>query len=162
MVARADSVAATKAIATLSAGPSAATWADSAGARLDGATVSSIGSDLRILAVGAQADDSGIASGVTSFVHVAPAGVSRFVGTVACFRQDGGGQVQLSGQVLDGVTAAGVVLTGKDFFFTLEADGGPQAFSLPSFAEAGTRSGCSGGGAQRVAVTAGSFVLTDA
>lgn len=150
------------AMATLASGPSTAAWADSAGARLDGATVSSIGSDLRILAVDAQADDSGVASGITSFVHVAPAGVSRFVGTVACFRQDGGGQVQLSGQVLDGVTAAGVVLTGKDFFFTVEADGGPQAFSLPSFADAGTRNGCSGGSAQQVTVTVGSFVLSDA
>ncbi len=149
------------ALAALSGGPSAAAWADGAGLRLDGSGVSYVGSDLRILAVDAQADGSGIASGITSFVHVAPAGVSRFVGTVACFRQDGGGQVQLSGQVLDGATAAGVVLTGKDYFFTLEADGGPQAFSLPSFAEAGARSGCSGGGAQRVAIGFGGFVLAE-
>jgi len=149
------------ALAALSWGPSAAAWADGAGLRLDGSGVSYVGSDLRILAVDAQADGSGIASGITSFVHVAPAGVSRFVGTVACFRQDGGGQVQLSGQVLDGATAAGVVLTGKDFFFTLAADGGPQAFSLPSFADAGTRSGCSGGSVQRVAVSFGGFVLAE-
>jgi len=149
------------ALAGLSTGPSTAAWADGAGLRLDGSGVSYLGSDLRILSVDAHAD-AGVASGITSFVHVAPAGVSRFVGTVACFRRDGDGEVQFSGQVLDGATAAGVVLTGKDFSFTLEADGRPQAFSLPSFADAGTQGGCSGGSVQRVAVTFGGFVLGEA
>jgi hypothetical protein len=122
---------------------------------LTGAAVSDLGADLRVLAVGAQADDPGSADGVVSFVHVSPGGVSHFVGAVTCLRQDDVGQVQLSGQVLEGVTAAGAVLTGKDFFFTLVVGDGPQAFSLPAFADADVRGGCSSGGAQRVAVTHG-------
>jgi len=138
--------------------PTSAAWADGAGLRLDGAGISYVGTDLRVLAVDARSDSSGRADGTVSFVHVAPAGVSRLVGTVTCLSHDDAGRVQLSGQVLDGVTAAGAVLTGKDFFFTLLDGDGPQAFSLPGFAESGARGGCSGGNAQWVPVTYGGFL----
>jgi len=137
--------------------PASAAWADGAGLRIDGAGISYVGADLRVLAVDARSDTSGPADGTVSFVHVAPTGVSRFVGTVTCLNHDDAGQVQLSGQVLEGVTAAGAVLTGRDFFFTLLVGDGPQAFSLPGFADAGARGGCSGGSAQRVPVTYGGF-----
>ena len=146
-------------VVAFSIAPVPPAMADEARLRLDGAAVSDLGADLRVLAVGAQADDPGSADGAVSFVHVAPGGVSHFVGAVTCLRQNDLGQVQLSGQVLDGVTAGGVVLTGKDFFFTLVAGDGPQAFSLPAFADAGVRGGCSGGGAQRVAVTHGGVLV---
>lgn len=145
-------------VVAFSAAPASAVWADGAGLRLDGAGVSYVGADLRVLAVDARSDSSGPAEGTVSFVHVAPAGVSRFVGTVTCLSQDDTGQVQFSGQVLEGVTAAGAVLTGKDFFFTLLVGDEPQAFSLPGFADAGARGGCSGGSAQRVPVTYGGYL----
>jgi len=144
-------------VVAFSVAPASAVWAGGAGLRLDRAGISYVGADLRVLAVDARSDSSGPADGTVSFVHVAPAGVSRFVGTVTCLSHDDVGQVQLSGQVLEGVTASGVVLTGRDFFFTLLVGEGPQAFSLPGFADAGTRGGCSGGNAQRVPVTYGGF-----
>lgn len=147
------------AVITFSVAPVAAAWAGDAPLRLDGAGVSQLGADLRVLTVGAEADDPGSADGIVPFVHVAPVGVSRFVGAVTCLAMDDGSKVQLSGSVLDGVTAAGVVLTGKDFLFTLEVNEGAQSFSLPAFADAGVRGRCSGGSANRVAANYGGFVL---
>jgi len=147
------------AVVTFSFAPVAAAWAGEAPLRLDGAGVSHLEADLRVLTVGAEADDPGSADGIMTFVHVAPAGVSRFVGAVTCLAIDDGGKVQLSGSVLDGVTAAGVELTGKDFLFTLVVNEGPQSFSLPAFADAGVRGRCSGGSPNRVATDYGGFVL---
>ena len=63
--------------------------------------------------------------------------------------------VRLTGRVVTDETEAGVVLSGKDFGFTLGVGASPQMFSLPRFGAPGTLVACSGGQATQVPVTAG-------
>jgi len=61
---------------------------------------------------------------------------------------------QISGTVTRGETAAGVILTGKQYAFTITL-GDTQRFSLPRFAA--TIDPCSGGSPKTVAVTQGHY-----
>jgi len=114
-----------------------------------GTVLSHLDPDVRRLSVRAGSD-----GGRVGFVHRGVAGVSRFTGEVACAVHDGD-VVRLTGRVVEGETAAGVVLSGKDFGFTLGVGAGPQTFSLPRFGAPGTLVACSGGQATQVPVTAG-------
>jgi len=114
-----------------------------------GTVLSRLDLDVRRLSV--RASDDG---GRVRFVHRGVAGVSRFTGDVTCAVHDGD-VVRLTGRVVTGETAAGVVLSGKDFGFTLAVGAGPQTFSLPRFGDPGTLVACSGGQATQVPVTAG-------
>ncbi len=121
---------------------------------LSGSGISKLGDDTRRLTVKAGTSDStGAAEGRVSFAHHSPSGVSRFKGVVSCLRV-AGGVAQLSGTVSEGETASGVVLTGKQFAFTIRLDG-DQSFSLPRFAA--TVVPCSDGQPTQVALTGGRF-----
>ena len=83
-----------------------------------------------------------------------PDGISRFKGTVTCL-QITGAVAQISGTVTRGETAAGVILTGKQYAFTITL-GDTQSFSLPRFAP--KIDPCSGGNLTKtVAVTQGHY-----
>ncbi len=114
-----------------------------------GTVLSHLDPDVRRLSVRASDD-----AGRVRFVHRGVAGVSRFTGDVTCAVHDGD-VVRLTGRVVTGKTAAGVVLSGKDFGFTLGVGAAPQTFSLPRFGAPGTLVACSGGQATQVPVTAG-------
>ncbi len=114
-----------------------------------GTVLSRLDPDVRRLSVRASDD-----AGRVRFVHRGVAGVSRFTGDVTCAVHDGD-VVRLTGRVVTGETAAGVVLSGKDFGFTLDLGARPRTFSLPQFGAPGTLEACSGGQATRVPVTAG-------
>ena len=116
---------------------------------LAGTVLSHLDPDVRRLSVRASDD-----AGRVRFVHRGVAGVSRFTGDVTCAVHDGD-VVRLTGRVVTGETAAGVVLSGKDFGFTLAVGAGPQTFSLPRFDAPGMLVACSGGQAAQVPVTAG-------
>lgn len=114
-----------------------------------GTVISRVDPDVRRLSVQARDD-----AGRVRFEHRGVAGVSRFTGHVTCAVHDGN-VVRLTGQVVTGQTAAGVVLSGKDFGFTLGVGTTPQTLSLPKFSAAGTLVACSGGQSTQVPVTAG-------
>lgn len=123
-----------------------------------GTGISQVGQDTRKLTVHAEtAGAATSAAGFVQFNHLSPNGLSRFRGSVTCLSVDETGTVQISGSVLKGITASGVVLTGKDYAFTIQTDSSPQAFSLPGFADAGTLAPCSGGRPELVPVTQGGF-----
>ncbi len=112
--------------------------------------------DTRTLTIAATAGSSATpADGFAHFVHGGEAGLSRFHGTVTCLQVGPGGTVQLSGTVLDGATAAGIVIAGQDYAFTLTVGKGQQAFSLPRFAPAGALAPCGGGRPIVVPITQG-------
>ena len=113
-----------------------------------GTVLSHLDPDVRRLSV--RASDG---AGRVRFVHRGVAGVSRFTGDVTCAVHDGD-VVRLTGRVVTGETAAGVVLSGKDFGFTLGVGAGSSTFSLPRFGAPGLAA-CSGGQATQVPVTAG-------
>ena len=85
-----------------------------------GTVLNHVDPDVRRLSVRASDD-----AGRVRFVHRGVAGVSRFTGDVTCAVHDGD-VVRLTGRVVTGETAAGVVLSGKDFGFTLGVGAGPQ------------------------------------
>ncbi len=114
-----------------------------------GTVLSRVDPDVRRLSVRASHD-----AGRVRFVHRGVAGVSRFTGKVACAVHDGD-VIRLTGRVVTGETAAGVVLSGKDFGFTLGVGVEPQTFSLPRFDAPGKLVACSGGQTTQVPVTAG-------
>lgn len=127
-----------------------------------GAGVSVLESDTRTLAIEAEQDGTAAdADGAVRFIHLSPAGLSRFRGVVDCLTADEGGVVQISGRVTVGSTASGVVLDGLDYALTLDASG-DQAFSLPRFGAPETIEPCSGGRAETVPISGGRFVVTDA
>lgn len=103
-----------------------------------GSVVSVVEPDTRRVTVAATYD-----GGVVRFRHWAPAGLSSFVATVSCLAEQGG-VVFLTGEVVRGKTAAGVVLDGRDFGMTLVPGAEPQRFSLPRFGPPGTLAPCSG------------------
>jgi len=113
-----------------------------------GTVLNHVDPDVRRLSVRASDD-----AGRVRFMHRGVAGVSRFTGDVTCTVRDGD-VIRLTGRVVTGETAAGVVLSGKDFGFTLGVGPGPQTFSLPRFG-APALVACSGGQATQVPVTAG-------
>ncbi len=124
------------------------------GPALFGAGVSRLPGDTRVLVVKAAAADGATAEGRVRFVHHSRAnGLSRFAGIVSCLRIVGD-TAQISGTVTRGRTAAGVVLTGKQYAFTLGLGEAPS-FSLPRFAD--ELVACGGGRPETVAVTAGGF-----
>ncbi len=124
------------------------------GPALFGAGVSRLPGDTRVLAVHAATTDGAVADGRVTFAHRSSAnGLSRFSGTVSCLRIVGA-TAQISGTVTRGRTAAGVVLTGKQYAFTLMLGEAPT-FSLPRFAD--QLVACGGGRPETVAVTAGGF-----
>ncbi|HSH77543.1 MAG TPA: hypothetical protein VLA19_03315 [Herpetosiphonaceae bacterium] len=124
--------------------------------QVQGTGTSTLPEDVRSLTLAARATGATTdATGSVTFRHRSPGGLSRFTGTVACVRIDAGGTVRLSGGVVEGVTAPGMVLTGKDFAFTIQTQATPQAFSLPKFADAGTLPACSEGRPELVPVTMG-------
>ncbi len=127
---------------------------------IHGAGVSHLASDTRVLAIeavstGATTD----ADGLVQFIHLGPAGLSRFGGIVDCLQLNEDGIVQISGRVTRGETAAGNVLDGLDYAFSVHATGA-QSFSLPRFGAAGSIEPCSGGRAETVLVSEGRFVAT--
>lgn len=123
-----------------------------------GAGVSQAEPHTRALTIQARAGGSPTeTSGRVAFEHRSPAGINRFVGSVACLQRDAAGLVQLSGGVRQGETTAGEPLTGKDFAFTLDTAAHPQRFSSPRFANRGTIPPCGGGRAESVPVTLGMF-----
>jgi hypothetical protein len=147
--------------ATVLAAASAAPGALQAqgGARISGAGISKVGRDTRKLTVTAQAPaGSTAASGTIQFIHNSPAGLSRFRGTITCL-SIAGGTAQLSGVIEKGETATGALLDGKNYAFTISSGTSPQTFSLPTVGEAGAVGPCSGGSAQKVAVTEDGFKL---
>ncbi len=124
--------------------------------QVQGTGTSTLPEDTRTLTLAARTTEAATdATGSVSFRHRSPGGLSRFSGTVACLRIDVGGTIHLSGRVGEGVTASGMVLTGKDFAFTIQTQATPQAFSLPSFSDAGTLPPCSEGRPELVSVTQG-------
>ncbi len=143
------------ALACLVALPALAAAHDRA-TRLSGTAISRLPDDTRRLTVKAQSSDpAGAAAGRVGFAHRSPAGLSHFKGEVSCLRVSGD-VVQLSGTVRSGETAAGMVLTGRAFAFTIVL-GDEQAFSLPRFGE--TLEPCSGGRPEQVPVTQGGLRL---
>ncbi len=121
---------------------------------LTGTGISRLEQDTRRLTINAETGTAdGPAEGHLSFAHRAPAGISRFKGDVSCLRVTGQ-TAEISGFVTEGLTASGVVLTGKQFAFTIEL-GDQQSFSLPRFAA--TIEPCSGGQTNKVAVTQAGF-----
>jgi len=135
--------------------PTVAAAAD--GERLFGTGISREPKDTRRLTIQAEPTDGGAADGRVTFQHNNdPNGVSRFKGTVTCL-QITGATTQISGTVTRGETAAGVILTGKQYAFTITL-GDTQRFSLPRFAA--TIDPCSGGNPTKaVAVTQGHFTI---
>ncbi len=124
------------------------------GKKLVGTGISREPNDTRRLTVKAEPADGGSAEGRVSFQHDNdPNGISRFKGTVTCLRITGA-VAQISGTVTRGETAAGVVLTGKQYAFTVSL-GDTQRFSLPRFGD--TIAPCGGGRPETVAVTQGQF-----
>ncbi len=131
-------------------------------ATIHGTGISRLPEDTRKLTINAQSEGAPTsASGFVQFIHNSPIGVSRFRGTVSCLTIGETGLVQVSGTVLDGVTAAGVVLDGKDYAFTIRAGTSPQTFSLPRFGDPGTLTPCGGGRLEMVTVTQAGFQITD-
>lgn len=127
---------------------------------LHGTAISRVAPDTRKLTLHARtAEASAGGHGFVHFTHHSPAGLSRFHGAVTCLRIDAEGVVQLSGRVVRGETAAGVVLAGKDFAFTLDVGSDPQRFSLPRFKDATTLDPCSGGRPVIVPVSQGQIRL---
>lgn len=121
---------------------------------LSGTGISRLPDDVRRLTVSARTGSDGTSDGRVSFSHDNdPNGVSQFRGTVSCLVVDGA-TARFTGTVTSGETASGVVLTGRQFAFTVELEG-PQAFSLPRFAD--TVEPCSGGRPQTVLVDDGRF-----
>jgi len=124
------------------------------GQRLFGTGISRDTNDTRRLTIKAEPTNSGAADGRVTFQHDNdPNGISRFKGTVTCL-QVTGAVAQISGTVTRGETAAGAILTGKQYAFTITL-GDTQSFSLPRFAA--TIEPCSGGRAETVAVTQGHY-----
>ncbi len=124
------------------------------GQRLFGTGISREPNDTRRLTVQAEPADGGAADGRVTFQHDNdPNGISRFTGTVTCL-QIIGAVAQISGTVTRGETAAGGILTGKQYAFTITL-GDTQTFSLPRFAA--TIDPCSGGRPNTVAVTQGHY-----
>ena len=134
----------------LAAAPSGAS---AQSAQISGAGLSKVGKDTRKLTANATASAGpSSATGDIQFIHNSPAGLSRFRGTVSCLSTSGG-VVKISGTVDKGETAAGTLLDGKAFAFTIHAATSPQSFSLPTFADAGSIGACSGSPAVTVPVT---------
>jgi len=132
--------------------PAVAAAAD--GERLFGTGISREPNDTRRLTIQAEPTDGGTPEGRVSFQHDNdPDGISRFRGTVTCVRITGA-VAQISGTVTRGETAAGVILTGKQYAFTIKL-GDTQRFLLPRFAA--TIDPCSGGRPESVAVTQGRY-----
>ena len=125
------------------------------GQRLFGTGISREPNDTRRLTIKAEPTDGGAADGRVTFQHNNdPNGISRFKGTVTCL-QITGAVAQISGTVTRGETALGVILTGKQYAFTITL-GDTQRFSLPRFAD--TIVPCSGGNPTKtVAVTQGHY-----
>jgi hypothetical protein len=123
---------------------------------LTGTGISRIEPDTRRLTINAETGTAdGPAEGHLSFAHQAPAGISRFKGDVSCLRVMGQ-TAEISGFVTEGLTASGVVLTGKQFAFTIEL-GNQQSFSLPRLGTPTMIKPCSGGRTDKVAVTQAGF-----
>lgn len=121
---------------------------------LNGTGISRLPEDVRRLTVSARTAADGTTDGRVSFSHDNdPNGVSAFRGTVSCLVVDGA-TARFTGTVTSGETASGVVLTGRQFAFTVQV-AEPQAFSLPRFAD--TVVPCSGGRPQTVLVDEGRF-----
>ncbi len=135
---------------------SVAPKAVAAQAHISGSGISKVGHDTRKLTISAQAGSA--SGGMVQFIHNSPAGLTRFRGTVSCFNVSGG-TVQLSGVIEKGETATGALLDGKAFGFTINTSASPQAFSLPSFADAGGIPPCGGGRGETVPVTEDGFKL---
>ncbi len=124
------------------------------GQRLFGTGISREPNDTRRLTIKAEPTDGGAADGRVTFQHDNdPKGISRFKGTVTCLKITDA-VAQISGTVTRGETAAGVILTGKQYTFTITL-GDTQRFSLPRFAA--TIDPCSGGSPKIVAVTQGHY-----
>jgi len=123
------------------------------GQRLFGTGISREPSDTRRLTIKAEPTDGGAADGRVTFQHDSPNGISRFKGTVTCLKITDE-VAQISGTVTRGETAAGVVLTGRQYTFTITL-GDTQSFSLPRFAP--KIDPCSGGRPDTVAVTQGHY-----
>ncbi len=122
---------------------------------LSGTGISRLPDDTRRLTVTAESTSGGATDGRVTFAHDNdPNGISRFKGTVSCLRVTGS-VAEISGTVTKGETAAGVVLTGRQFAVTITL-GQRQAFSLPRFAA--TIDPCSGGRPETVAVDHGRFM----
>lgn len=126
-----------------------------------GAGVSLLEADTRSLVIAAEQHGTPTdADGAVRFVHLGPAGLSRFRGVVDCLQLTEAGLVQISGRVTGGVTAAGIVLDGLDYAFTISTSGA-QSFSLPRFGVADSIEPCSGGRVEIVPVSGGGFVVTE-
>ncbi len=130
------------------------TLAAQGGDTLSGTGISRLDQDTRRLTIKATTSAAdGAAEGRVSFIHHSPSGISRFKADVTCLRLVGQ-TAELSGVVTRGETAAGMMLTGRQFAFTVRLDD-PQSFSLPRFAQ--EVAPCSGGRPQQVAVTQAGF-----
>ncbi len=124
--------------------------------RLSGTAISRLPDDVRRLKLKATTTPTGTSDGRVSFVHRNdPNGVSRFKGTVTCLRI-ADGVARVTGTVTRGRTASGMVLTGRQYAFTIHP-GEPSSFSLPRFAE--TVEPCSDGRPETVKVDRGGFRL---
>jgi hypothetical protein len=125
---------------------------------LHGTGISRLQEDTRKLTVHAQtAGVAREASGFVHFTHQSPSGLSRFRGSITCLSIAADGTAQITGSVLNGVTAAGVVLAGKDYAFTIQTSTNPQTFTLPTFAASGALQPCSGSTRILVPVTQAGF-----
>lgn len=132
----------------------AVAWAARETQTLSGTGISRLPDDTRRLTVTAKSMSGEAADGLVTFAHDNdPNGISRFKGTVSCLRVTGS-VAEVSGTVTKGQTAGGMILTGRQFAFTVTL-GEPQAFSLPRFAA--TIDPCSGGRPETVAVDQGRF-----
>lgn len=145
----------TAVVLAASAAPAFAASSAGAAPELSGTGISRVGDDTRRLTV--KAESTATSQGKLTFAHRAPAGISRFRGTITCLRSAPDGTVDISGTVANGQTASGVVLDGRDFAFTLETEPSDQSFSLPRFG-AGLAD-CSGGRPELVPVTEGRLRL---
>lgn len=125
-----------------------------------GTGISRLPDDTRKLTLNAQtAAVPTAATGFAHFTHQSPTGLSRFRGSVTCLSVNATGSVQISGIVLNGVTAAGVVLTGKAYAFTIDTHHIDDMFSLPKFGDPDTFIPCSGGREVMVPVTEAGFTV---
>ncbi len=120
---------------------------------ISGAAVSSLPEDQRRLSVEGRLAVDGTASGRLSFTHHSPSGLSHFTARVMCL-EFVDGRTEVSGTIIKGETAAGVVLDGKPVAFTLDTEGA-QNFSLPQLGPGAVD--CGGGRAETVPVTQAGF-----
>ncbi len=128
--------------------------------QVHGTGISSLPGDTRKLTVNAQtAGGAPATTGFVHFTHQGPTGLSRFRSSVTCLSVDATGSVQISGIVLTGVTAAGIVLAGKAYAFTIDTQQPGHVFLLPKFGDPETFAPCSGGREISATVTEAGFMV---